>query len=155
MEVLMQDEAIPIDPIAYYRFLGPAMRVYWWFALVAVIVALTRLAKSWIAVLPVMLKRRAGSPALLSQLQTARCRFQQWIVAMLLGGGLTFAIELYTISTRPPVPPNIDEVRVGVGQMTAVVLGLTFSIALLLFLIQWHLLNRIEYLRSLNDSSAR
>lgn len=31
----MHDESIPFDPIAYYRFLGPAMKVYWWFALVA------------------------------------------------------------------------------------------------------------------------
>ena len=150
----MHDESIPFDPNGFYRFLGPVMKVYVWFEVVAVIVAMARLVKIWIAAPPFMLKRRAGDPGFISQLQTMRGRFQQWIGATLLGGGFTLAIELYDISTRLPAPPNVDVVSVGVGPMTAVVLGLTFSVALLLFLMQWHLLSRIEYLSRLNESSA-
>ena len=143
-----QDEsAVGWDPVSLPPHVSPSLRLYILFLLVAVIVTIAKLVTLWIAAPPFRLARQASNPNYLRRLQRARVSIQQWLVCTLLGWALVASVELFETSGRLLVakPRNPSFLLFAVRDFS---LGAetAWLIAILLFLAQWHLLNRVESL---------
>ena len=145
--MLQDDSSIGWDPLEFHPYVSLSLRIYAFFAVIAVIVTTTRLISLWIAAPPFWLSRQAHNPDYLRRLRTESDSVKQWMICTLLGWGGVASIELVHTSTRLVV-------AMVYGTSTILFAIRDFSmhaelasvIALFLFLVRWHLLNRIDRL---------
>jgi len=142
--VLQDESTVGWDPISLPPHISPSLRCYILFLSVAVVVVITKLVPLWIAAPPFRLLRQANNPDFLQRLRRARRSIQQWLLCTLLAWGLVASIDLFEASGRLLVAKPRD-----ISLILFVVRGFLVGpemaslVALLFFLAQWHLLNRI------------
>ena len=145
--MLQDDSTVGWDPISLPPHISPSLRCYILFLFVAVVVVIAKLVPLWIAAPPFRLFRQANNPDFLQRLRRARRSIQQWLLCTLLAWGLVASIDLFEASGRLLVAKPRD-----ISLILFVVRGFLVGpemaslVALLFFLAQWHLLNRIERL---------
>jgi len=145
--VLQDDSTVGWDPISLPPNISPSLRCYVLFLFVAVVVVIAKLVTLWIAAPPFRLSRQARNPDFLQCLRRARRSIQQWLLCTLLGWGFVASIDLFEASGRLLVakPRDVSLILFAVRNFS-VGPEMASLVALLLFLAQWHLLNRIERL---------
>ena len=148
--MLQDDSSVGWDPLVIPPHISPSLKIYVLFLVIAVIAATTRLISLWIAAPPFWLSRQANNPTCLQRLRAERAKLKQWLVCTLLGWGVVASIELFQASTRLEAKVN------GIGSTLFAIRDFSMHAemasvtALFLFLVQWHLLNRIERLSQLS-----
>ena len=145
---MLQEDAPGWDLIAICRWVDPITRLYGLFLLVAILVGLVRIVKLWIAAPPFRLTHQLHNPRYLRFLEASCSRTRQWMGLAALGWALIVSREVVRFGTYA------DETsRTGWALMMSTIqlLGALTEFAviavLLLFLLQWHMLNRIHHLR--------
>jgi hypothetical protein len=134
-------------PDYFYPHPSAAMKLYILFSLVAIVAAITRLAALWITAPPFIASRQANNPLYLKRLQEACSSLTQWMGCTLLGGAVVAASDLHQacrhLQESKATSPTLILYRLDyLGESLTLVLGE----ALLIFLMRWHLLLRIEHL---------
>lgn len=152
--MLQDDASVGWDPLVIPPHLSAPVRIYVLFLLVTVIATMVRLISLWIAAPPFWLSRQANNPDYLYRLRTECAKNKQWMIGTLLGWGVVTSIELFHATTR------LLEVKlVGTSPILfairdfASLAEAASMVALFLFLVQWHLMNRIERLPTYSPSS--
>jgi hypothetical protein len=133
---------------------GPSasMKVYMLVLLVVCIRTTVKLTRVWRGAPPLRLSRQARNPAYQLLLETSSTALKQWIGFTFLCSGILASKSLYDISNQ-----LFDGKRMGGLEIMFVVrdFSTAFTMALLvvlfLFLVRWHMLERIEHLRQMSD----
>jgi len=133
---------------------GPStsMKVYMLVLLVVCIRTIVKLTRVWRGALPLRLSRQARNPAYLLLLEASSTALKQWIGFTFLCSGILASKSLYEISNQ-----LFDGKKMGSLEILFVVrdFSAAFTMALLvvlfLFLVRWHVLERIEHLRQMPD----
>jgi hypothetical protein len=146
-EVGMQQDSAGWDLRYIYREPSTSFRLYLLFLLVVCIVASIRLIRIWRAAPPFRLSAEANSPAYLRLLQTSSTSLKQWIGCTFLAWGILTSTSLYDDCNR-----LLGQKVLGSGAILFVIedysaaLTLALLVVLFLFLVLWHILNRIQHL---------
>ena|SRR5215467_792765 len=146
-------QALP-DFRPMYIFVEPSEgeRVVVLFSIIAVVVAMVRVARLWIIAPPFQLKRQSENQTYCRLLERWRESTKQWMGFGILSWACVFSYEvgrfgMYAGESR----------RVGVAVVLSTIqrLGVFTEIAgaglVLLFLAQWHMLNRVHALEALGN----
>jgi hypothetical protein len=145
---MLQDEtSVGLDPVSLPRPLSPALRIYVLFLFVAVMVTVTELVALWIAAPPFRRSRQANDAGYLQRLRTARASVKQWMGFTLLGWCFVASVDLYRISGRLLAAKTSSAISI-LWAIRDFSVGpeLAFLVALFLFVVQWHLHDRITRL---------
>jgi hypothetical protein len=152
--MIMQEDSVTWNPTYFQPHIGPLVKLYVWLMLATLVVAFSKLIRLWIAAPPFRLSR-VSHPGYLGRLQATRNSLQQWIGCTLLAGCFGFTVEVYNSCNRVlEVKAAGIFVFAGTIRDLSVIPTLALFVAFVLFLIQWHLLNRIERLRPMNAPSG-
>jgi hypothetical protein len=128
------------------------LMIYILFLFLVCIVTSVKLVRVWRAAPPFRLSRQASSPAYLELLETSSRSLKQWIGSTFLGWGIFASISLTDVCSR-----LLDDKKIGsfvilfVIQDYSTALTMALLVVLFLFLVQWHMLKRIEHLRHMPD----
>lgn len=142
----VQDEMVGWDPVHMWRPVPTITRIYVLFVLVTLIVGCAKLMRLWIAVPPFRLSRQANRPDYFHHLQRSCNSLKQWMACTLLVSGLSAGISTTGMCER------LLETRAGINallfSLRDISVGLSFGVvvALVLFLMRWHVLKRMESL---------
>lgn len=129
---------------------GPStsMKVYIVFLFVVCIVAMVKLIRVWRAAPPFRLSRQSGSPGYLRLLETSSISLKHWMVSTFLSWGILTSIGVYDVRDR-----FLDDKRIGSMVILFVIedfskaLTMALLVVLILFLVRWHVVRRIDSLR--------
>jgi UDP-N-acetylmuramyl pentapeptide phosphotransferase/UDP-N-acetylglucosamine-1-phosphate transferase len=129
-------------------------KIYILFLLAVCIFASVKLVRVWWTAPPFRLSKMRNSPAYLQRLETENSRFGRWIGFVFLWWGIFASVNLQDacnglLSTEAKVINSlliVYEIREFSTNLTAALL-----VVLFLYLIRWHLQNRIERLRHMPD----
>jgi len=140
-----------------YIFVEPSEgeRAFVLFAIIAVFVAMVRLVRIWIVAPPFQLKRQAENPSYCQLLERWRDSTRQWMGFAIFSWACVFGYEAGRFGMYAG-----ESSRVGVAVVLSMIqrLGVFTEIAaagaLLLFLAQWHMLNRIHVLQASGQKGA-
>ncbi len=131
-----------------WREPGVAPHLYLLFLLVTGVVGIVKLLIVWWAAPPFRLSRVKDRPAFLHKLAATAASIQRWVGATFFSWGLLVSFNVVDVGQR------ILEQREPWGASILIVimnyseaLSAALLAALLLYLIRWHILKRIEYLR--------
>jgi hypothetical protein len=145
----MQDDTIGWDPISVYPADPPlAIRIYALVLIVALIATVVRLATLWMAAPPFRLSRQVNIPAYLGALQTSRNYLKQWMACVLLGWGIIVTDSLHRVCAHwleSKVTPTY-ELLLTTYRLCQFLTG-ALMVMIFIFLVQWHVLTRIETLK--------
>jgi hypothetical protein len=130
------------------RPLSTSMKMYVLFLFVVCILASVKLVRVWRAAPPFRLSRKAGSPAYLQSLETSSISLRQWIGSTFLAWGICASVSLYDVCNR------LLESKGSIGSFVilfiqdfSTTLTMALLVVLFLYLVRWHMLERIERLR--------
>ncbi len=144
----MIDAAMTWDYRRMYDGPSPYHWLYLLFLLLACIVGVAKLLRVWWVAPPFRLSRMKDRPAYLDKLAAAGASLQRWIVAAFFSWAILVSSNVVNVGQR------ILEQREPWGASILIViisyseaLSRALLVALLLYLIRWHLLKRIERLR--------
>jgi len=110
-------------------------------------VAVVKLLRVWRAAPPFRLSSKKDSPTYVQQLQKSASSLRQWIGLTFLGWGIFASVSLVNVCYRV-----LDEKAVGWATFLfvlidyATALNMALFVVLLLYLIRWHILKRINSL---------
>jgi hypothetical protein len=136
-------------PTYIYREPSTAFKLYVLFFLIACLVPIVELFKAWRIALPFRLSRQVSNLAYPKLLEASGARLTQWIFFTFLTSGLCISLSLYDVCNR-----LMNEKVVGIFTILLVLsdyataLTMTFIAILLMFLVRWHFIARINYLRT-------
>jgi hypothetical protein len=135
-------------PVYIYREPSTTLKFFILFFLTACSVAVVELFKVWRIAPPFRLSRQVTNVAYPKLLEASGARLKQWIFFTLLTSGLCISLSLNNVCNR-----LMNVKVVGVSTIIfiladyATVLTMTFFAILLMFLVRWHFIARINYLR--------
>lgn len=122
-------------------------KVYVLFAVVVCCVTIVKLIRIWRSALPFRMRTQATSPGFLKVLRRTRDSLSHWMACMALGWGLLFSTALYNFCNG-----MLNEKVTGRLVILFAIRELSTSLAMALwiilfvFLVRWHVSNRIERL---------
>ncbi len=126
------------------------------FLLVVCVVTGIKLIRAWRVAPPFRLSRQAGNPAYLQLLQAWSTSLKQWIGSTFLGWGILASISLYEVCDRLLDVKGMARFAIlFVVQDFAVALVMALLVAVFLFLVRWHMLDRMQHLRHAPDYAPR
>jgi hypothetical protein len=141
--MFQDDTSVGWDPASVHPHLSLCARLYLLFLLVAIAVTTARLVRLWIAAPPFLLSRQTKNPDYLQKLRTTRVSIMQWMICIFLACVLVVSTEIVRVFDRlVTVKPDTTFILFAVRDLSAIP-GMAASVALCLFLAQWHLLNRM------------
>jgi hypothetical protein len=149
------DSSIGWDPIYVTRSPGTLVEILTLISLIALVILLMRLIRLWITAPPFRLSRQAYSPNYLESLQTLCTSTKHWIGFMLMAWGFVTCTQLTQSCNR-----LLESKAMGGAALVFAIrdVSISFSLGLfaafLLFLAQWHLHLRIQYLCKLSAQQA-
>jgi hypothetical protein len=123
-------------------------RLFVLFLLLTGVVAIAKLVKTWRGAPPFRLSARKDSLSYLQELQATAVSLGQWIGFTLLGSGIFASVSFVDVCHR-----LLDEQVLGLATLVIVLGDYSFALSMVLFavlflyLVRWHVLRRIEYLR--------
>ncbi len=141
-----QDETVGWNPIFIWRPVPVVTKIYVLFMLATLIVGGVKLIRLWIAVPPFRFSQQMNRPDYSRQLQRSSNSLAQWMGCTLLVSGLWACLATTCMCER------LLEAHAGMSallySLRDISEGLSFGVvvALALFLIRWHVLNRIDKL---------
>jgi hypothetical protein len=148
IETFQQTSQSDWVPVYIYREPSTTLKLFILFFLTACSVAIVELFKAWRIAPPFRLSRQASNAAYPKLLEASGARLKQWIFFTLLTSGLCISLTLNLVCNR------LMNVKVlGISTIIfiladyATVLTMTLFAILLLFLVRWHFIDRINYLR--------
>ena len=153
---MLQENSIPFSPVIVDEPMGVVLRFYCVFLLTAMIVAIVKLINIWIGAPPFLLKRQAGNLNYLRIVERSRRNTNQWIGLTGLLWAFVFSYEVVNFaqyadeSMRAGSLLLLNSIR-KLGVLTE----FAAFVALLLFLTQWHMLNRAEQMRAWASEKAQ
>jgi hypothetical protein len=133
------------DPRFVDRAPSTVLKVYVLFLLAACVVTLFNLAKVWRAVPPFSRKSPAVGSVYLKLLEKSANRVRRWIGLIFLMSGLLTTTTVYDTCSALLLAkrPGLTAV-VPVIQDFSATLGIGLSVVLILYLVRWHILVRLE-----------
>ncbi len=131
-----------------YDHPSPELQLYLLFLLVASVVGIVKLLIVWWVAPPFRLSRVKGRPGYLEKLTATAASLQRWIGATFFSWALLVSFNVVKVgqlilNQREPWGASILIVIMDYSES----LDRALLVALLLYLIRWHILKRIEYLR--------
>ena len=146
---VFQEDATGWDPITICRWVDPITRLYALILLVAMIVGAVRIVKLWIAAPPFRLERKRNNHDYLRLLESSCSSTKQWMGLAVLGWAFLVSREAVRFGMYA------DETRrtgwafmLSTTQLLGAVTEFAIIAVLLLFLVRWHMLNRIQQIRA-------
>jgi len=128
--------------------LSASLRIYILFLFVVCIVACIKLVRVWRGALPFRLHHQAKNPNYLELLQASAVSLKQWISCVFLGWGFVVSISLSEDCDRLLASKGTGSFLVLYFiQELSSLLTMTLLVVLFVFLVRWHIVNRIEHLR--------
>jgi hypothetical protein len=146
---MFQDDNTHWDPIHLWKPAGVFTQICVLFALVVVIVTIVKLTRVCTGAPPFRLSRQAGNPQYLRLLETSQSSIKQWMGLAILGWALVVSYEIARFgiyadeSTRTGLYLLVTSIQ-RLGTFTE----LGVFLVSLLFFAHWHMLNRVQLLRS-------
>ena len=142
----MIDESLGWDPVVQEPSI--AFRLYLLFLVIACSVTVVRLIRIWLAVPPFWCSKRASDPDYIKLLRKSSLSLLHWI-------GCTFLVWAILCATTLDVVCRglLDEKATGWAVIQFMIrdisleLGLALWVVSFIFLVRWHVSNRIERLR--------
>jgi hypothetical protein len=142
------------DPQYIYREPSTGLKLYVLFLLVGCVVTSVELFKAWRAAPPFRISRQVSNATYLNGLETSRTRLKQWIFFTILVWGILTSTSIYDVCNRLLAEKKIGSAAVLlVLQDYATTLTMALLVILFAFLVRWHLVSRINYLRKKVDRS--
>jgi hypothetical protein len=127
-------------------------KIHMLFLLVVCIVTTVKLIRVWRTAPPFRLSQRAGNPEYLRLLQTSGTSLRQWICLTVLTWGVFASVSLYDFCSGLLMEKRMArEMFLFAIQDFSTTLTMTLLVVLFSFLVRWHLLKRIEYLRHMPE----
>ncbi|HKW32795.1 MAG TPA: hypothetical protein VJN92_07305 [Candidatus Acidoferrum sp.] len=126
----------------------PGFDLYLLFLLATCLSATAKLVKLWRAAPPFRLERQQKNTAYVQMLEVTSSSLRQWTVCTFLAWGILASASLYDFCDRLLSENAVRrfEILFAIeGFSTALTMALV--IVLFLFLLRWHILRRIEWLR--------
>lgn len=140
--MLQDDLSVGWDPALLRPQPSLFARLYVLFLLVAIVLTIARLVRLWIAAPPFLLSRQIKNPDYLQKLWMTRVSIMQWTICICLACGLVGSTEIFRVLDRLALRPDTAAILFAIRDLS-VVPAIAASVALFLFLAQWHLLNRM------------
>jgi hypothetical protein len=126
---------------------GVTPHLYLLFLLVAVVVGIVKLLIVWRVAPPFRLSRVKGSPSYLDKLAATSASLQRWMGAAFFSWAILVSFNVIRVGQRILEQQEPWGVSILIVIMFyAEALSGALLVALLLYLIRWHILKRIEYL---------
>jgi len=152
----MLQESVGWDPRYMTREPSTSLKIYMLFLFVACFVVAIKLIRIWRAAPPFRLSRQAGNPTYLQSLQASSTSLKQWIGCTFLGWGILFSISLHKVCDRLLDDESMGRFAILFAiQDFATTLTMALLVAVFLFLVRWHMLDRMERLRNMPDYPLR
>jgi hypothetical protein len=143
----MLQESMNWDPRYIDAELSTGMKIYILFLFVVCIITSIRLIRVWRAAPPFRLSRQAGNPAYLRLLQASGTSLKQWIGFTFFAWGVLASVSLHDFCEG-----LLGEKRTARAVLLLAIqdfsatLTMALLVVLFLFLVRWHVLERIEHL---------
>jgi hypothetical protein len=132
-----------------------SLKTYVLFVFVVCIVGSVKLIRVWRLAPPFRLSRQAGSPAYSQLLETSGTSLKQWIGLMFIAWGILASIDVSDVCHQLLNAKRIESFEILFGiQDLSTTLAMALLVTLLLFLVRWHTLERIERVRHMSDERA-
>lgn len=131
------------------REASTSLKIYILFLLVVCVVTTIKLLRIWRAAPPFIPSRQANNPSYFQFLQTSGTSLKQWITFTFLGWGIAASITLSHVCNGL-LTERLEGryVVLSVIEDFSTTLALALLVVLFLFLARWHVLKRIEHLRT-------
>jgi hypothetical protein len=143
--MLQESTTVQWDPVYIYRDPGITFRIYLLFLFVPCVVMVFRLARVWRAVLPFSNKRPPLDSAYLRLLQISAKSIERWIGLVCLAWGLLASVGVYHACGTMFLEKSFGWTAILLWiQDFSTALSMALSVIVVLFLVRWYLLVRIE-----------
>lgn len=146
---MLQEDGIGWDPIHIRAPVSIAAQIYMLFILAVLIVTMVKLVKVWSGAPPFRLKLQAGNPDYLRILERSRRSTKQWIGLAAIGWAFAFSHDVanFAISADESKSTGLMLLLSSIRRL-GVLTEMAAFVTVILFLAQWHMLNRAERLRA-------
>jgi hypothetical protein len=135
-----------------HREPSTSLKLYVFFLLVGCVVTSMELIKAWRVAPPFRISRQISNASYLNGLEASRTRLKQWIFFTILVWGILTSTSVYDVSNGLLAEKKISSGAVlFVLQDYATTLTMALLVILFAFLVRWHLVSRINYLRKKVD----
>jgi hypothetical protein len=144
----MVQESVGWDSQNLIREPSTSFKVYMLFLIFVCIVTIVKLVRVWRGALPFRLSSQAKNPGYLKLLRTSSRSLSHWFVCIFLAWGILSSRAIYDVCRGMR-----NEKTTGGGVILFVIqdlstaLSMALWVALFVFLVRWHLSNRIGRLR--------
>jgi hypothetical protein len=143
--VLQESGVLPVDPIFVDGEIWIGCKIYWWFLLATLGWATFKIFRVWLRVPPFSSKaKQASGPDRVRSWQRLARSVARWAGLVLIGAALLVSIALCRMASEPPQIAISTGVFLSVERDVGVSLIAAFFVVLVLYLIRWHLVLRIE-----------
>jgi hypothetical protein len=134
-----------MDPIAVDGKIWIGYQIYVWFLFLTLAWATLRILRVWIRVPPFSSKaKHVSDPDHVRTWQRLARSVARLAGLVLIGGALLVSITLCRMASEPPQIANSTGMLLSVGRDVGGSLVAAFFVVLVLYLIRWHLVLRIE-----------
>jgi hypothetical protein len=125
------------------------LKIYILFLLVVCVVSTIKLIRIWRAVPPFRLSRRANDPSYLHLLQVSGTSLKQWVSFTFLAWGIVASTTLTDVCNGLLAEKSEGRyVIISLLQDFSTTLSMALLVVLFVFLARWHVLKRIDRLRT-------
>jgi hypothetical protein len=151
---MLQEGSTGWELVSINREPSIGLKFYATFLLLACVLGSIKLIRVWWLAPPFRLSRQATNAPYLGFLRGSVSSLKQWIICTLLVAGIFLCTQVYGDCNKLLVQKRIGaDLIVFVVRDDAAALVMSLWVVLLLFLIRWHMLKRIEHLRNHQDRS--
>ena len=147
IEEPMTQESVAIDYQNLIREPTTTFKLYVLFLVIVCVVTCIKLIRVWVAVPPFRASSKTASPEYSALLRRSSRSLKQWIGSVILSYALLFSTSLYGVCRDV-----LNDNRVGGAALFFVIedyaaaLSMAILVILMVFLVRWHLVRRIERL---------
>jgi len=144
----MLQETVTWDPQNMIVEPSTGQKIYVLFLVVVCVVTIVKLVRVWRIALPFRLSTQANNPSYLKLLRSTRGSLSHWMWSTFLGWGILSSTALYDVC-KGMLNEKVTGRMVILLQIRefAALLATALWVVSLVFLVRWHLSNRIERLR--------
>jgi hypothetical protein len=143
----MEQTSATWDPRYIDAPLPASAKILILYLLIVCVAASVKLIKTWIPAIPFRLSARRNDQAYVGQLENSRDSLKQWMLLTLLLWGILTSIRIAEACQGLLMTKVIGTAILYVFQDIAESLTKTLSVLMFIFLVRWHILRRIEFLR--------
>ena len=145
----MLQESVGSDSLDLIREPSASFKIYMLFLIVVCIVTIIKLIRVWRTTLPLRLSRQSKNPEYLKLLRTSSRSLSYWIGRTCFAWAILSSMAIYDVCSGMR-----NEKTTGMGVILFVIQDFSMALSMALwvvffvFLVRWHLSNRIEWLQN-------